>query len=295
MKTSSNIEAIRGQSPPTSRGSTRSRKLGERVLRLLSHHAPGVKKGVFHAWYQLVNGSIDPLHEDTHFLNYGYAPMDKSLPGPGPVAEGNRYPMMLYNRVAAAVDLSHRDVLEVGSGRGGGAAFVMESLGPRSVTGVDFSKRAVEFCNDRHRMEGLTFIHGDAESLPFDDGSFDAVLNVESSHCYGLMDRFLGEVVRVLRPGGHFLFADMRYQHQVDMLRDQILGAGLAIVEEERITPNVVRALELDHDRKLALIRENTPRVLLRTMKNFAGAKGSRIFESLWDGHVEYLRYVAVK
>ena len=51
-------------------------------------------------------------------------------------------------------------------------------------------------------MTGLDFVHGDAESLPFSDGSFDAVINVEASHAYPRLTRFLEEVVRVLRPGG---------------------------------------------------------------------------------------------
>jgi ubiquinone/menaquinone biosynthesis C-methylase UbiE len=45
-------------------------------------------------------------------------------------------------------------------------------------------------------------VHGDAENLPFPQVSFDAVINVESAHCYGSIERFLAEVHRVLRPGG---------------------------------------------------------------------------------------------
>ena len=59
-------------------------------------------------------------------------------------------------------------------------------------------------------MPGLAFEVGDAERMPFPDASFDAVVNVESSHCYPSMPAFLSEVRRVLRPGGHFLYADLR-------------------------------------------------------------------------------------
>ena len=59
-------------------------------------------------------------------------------------------------------------------------------------------------------MPGLDFVHGDAENLPFPDESFDAVINVEASHIYPHFDRFLSEVKRVLRPGGHFLHVDFR-------------------------------------------------------------------------------------
>ena len=63
------------------------------------------------------------------------------------------------------------------------------------------------------RSSGLSALgvgtSGDAESLPFGDEMFDAVVNVESSHCYGSTPAFLAQVKRVLRCGGHFLFADL--------------------------------------------------------------------------------------
>ena len=46
------------------------------------------------------------------------------------------------------------DVLEVGSGRGGGADYVKRCLKPRTMTGVDFSKNAVAFSNRRYAAEG---------------------------------------------------------------------------------------------------------------------------------------------
>jgi SAM-dependent methyltransferase len=150
-------------------------------------------------------------------MNYGY--VDES-PGAQPIPldpadEPDRCCLQLYHHVASAVDLRGRDVLEVGSGRGGGAAYLHRSFAPRSTTGVDFSDRAVAFCRDAHRHPGLDFVHGDAEALPFEDARFDAAINVESSHCYGDMGRFLAEVHRVLRPGGHLLWTDFRPPAQV--------------------------------------------------------------------------------
>ena len=160
-------------------------------------------------WYQFL--SLMDRRACMTFMNYGYAPTDPSAPRlrlePGEAKD--RFCIQLYHRVAAAVDLRGKDVLEVGSGRGGGAAFVARHHGPLAVTGVDFARNAVNFCRRRHRHDALTFTRGDAERLPFPDASFDAVLNVESSHCYPDVPRFLREVRRVLRPGGALLFADM--------------------------------------------------------------------------------------
>jgi ubiquinone/menaquinone biosynthesis C-methylase UbiE len=54
----------------------------------------------------------------------------------------------------------------------------------------------------------LSFIKGDAEALAFDAGSFGAVINIESSHCYGSMETFLANAKRVLCQKGYFLYAD---------------------------------------------------------------------------------------
>lgn len=69
-----------------------------------------------------------------------------------------------------------------------------------AVVGLDFSSEAVAIA--RRRVLGVRFEQGDAQDLPFADGSFDAVL------CgYGLMHlpdpgTALAEMLRVLRPGG---------------------------------------------------------------------------------------------
>ena len=168
----------------------------------------------------------------------------------------NRYCIQLYHHVVAAIDLSGKDVVEVGSGRGGGAFHITRYLKPRSMVGIDFSRKAIEFCRKYYSIDGLSFTQGDAENLPLGDGSVDAVINLESSHCYGSMRRFLGEVYRVLRPNGYFLFSDHRDQDKTNLLREQLKDSGLRVVRENDITLNVVRALELDNDRKERLIAQ---------------------------------------
>jgi SAM-dependent methyltransferase len=163
------------------------------------------------------------------------------------------------------------------------------------VTGIDFSGRAVAFCQKHYRMENLRFLRAEAEHLPFRRESFDAVVNVESSHCYPSMGRFLREVERVLRPGGCFLFADLRARGAVEELREQLRRSGLTVAEEERITPNVLRALEADSERRLALIECKTPRLLRQPFRQFAGVKGSPVYKAFRSGEWEYLRFVLRK
>ena len=163
------------------------------------------------------------------------------------------------------------------------------------MTGVDFSSKAIEFCRSHYHSEGLSFLRADAENLPLPANSFDAVINVESSHCYNSMERFLREVVRVLRPGGRFLFTDFREREAVPLLREQLRRAGLRVLEEERINGNVLKALELDNERKLALIQNKAPRFMRERVQQFAGLKGSPVYRRFLTGEWEYLRFALQK
>jgi len=168
---------------------------------------PAFRKSSRKQMYQLM--AYGYQKQDWTFMNYGYAPDD------GAVRlvlhaddEINRYCIQLYHYIASAVDLSGLKLLEVGSGRGGGADYIKRYLDPACVVGVDYSNNAVNLCLQHYSVDGLSFVPGDAESLPFDDQSYDIVLNVESSHCYGSMSDFLAQVKRVLKPGGYFMFTD---------------------------------------------------------------------------------------
>jgi SAM-dependent methyltransferase len=260
----------------------------------LSTQSAAFKRFLWRRWYQYLAGY---QVADWSFMNYGYASL---RPGESPLAlspedEANRYSIQLYHHVASRVPLEGRDVLEVGCGRGGGAAFVKRYLRPRTMTGVDFSPKAVQGCRQRYRQQGLTFLAGDAEALPLESQSFDAVMNVESSHCYGSMPAFLGQVRRVLRPGGHFLFADLRSKEDEPRLQRNLAESGMTIVEQEDITANVVAALTRDSRRKLALLEQHGNQRLMSVFRQFAAIEGSGVYEGFRNGSAVYLRYVLRK
>ena len=164
------------------------------------------------------------------------------------------------------------------------------------MVGVDISRRAVAFCKKSYScVEGLSFVAGDAEFLPFKDNSFDVVVNVESSHCYGSINAFLMQVKRVLQEGGYFLYADFRDKDEIDILRRQLRHSGMTLIKETNITTNVIEALNLDNERKMALIQEAVHRVLLRPFQEFAGVMGSMMYEGFRTGQLIYLSFVLQK
>ncbi len=226
-----------------------------KVFLALSGISPYLKKLLWRQWYQFLAGHHQT--KDWSFMNYGYAPLHGHS-GTVTLDEGdepNRYFIQLYHHVVSAVDLTSLDVLEIGSGRGGGASYIKRYLKPKTLTGIDFSDKAIQFCKHTYDVDGLSFIKGDAESLPFDAGRFDVVINIESSHCYGSMETFLSHVERVLRYDGYLLYADFRNKNDVPSLQRQMEQSGMKIIKREDITPNIVRSLDMDNERKLLLIR----------------------------------------
>jgi len=222
-------------------------------------------------------------------MNYGYHGPSSAALQLLPADLDNRYPIYLYHRVVDGLDLTGKDVLEIGCGRGGGAAALFRYQRPRRLTGVDISYGAIELCRRLHRAEGLDFVQGDAEAVPFPAQSFDVIVNVESSFCYGSMERFLGEVRRLLRPGGHFLFADIRLTEEMPELRRALSGSGLELVREDDITANVAAALHLDSARRRSASRRALPWPAQQWFDVFLGIEGTRIPNGLEARRMVYI------
>lgn len=96
-----------------------------------------------------------------------------------------------------------------------------------------------------------------AEKMPFAAGSFELVTARVAPHHFSSPEQFIGEVARVLKPGGHFLLIDgsvpdddkqtAEWLHHVEKLRDPshvrflspkawealVLGAGLTVERSE--------------------------------------------------------------
>jgi ubiquinone/menaquinone biosynthesis C-methylase UbiE len=226
--------------------------------------------------------------DDVLFLNYGY---DEDPPMALPLAatdEPDRFPIQLYHRTATQVDLVGKTVLEVSCGHGGGASYLVRSLHPASYTGLDLNPVGIEFCRTRHNLPGLSFVQSNAERLPFPDRSFDAVINVEAAINYQNVPRFFAEATRVLRPGGHFLYADIRYADEIATWEADIAGIPMRLVSERVISAEVMRGLE--KNRLLDQINRRLPNIafLRRIADDYAGGPGSLIYRRLQNGEASY-------
>jgi sarcosine/dimethylglycine N-methyltransferase len=102
-------------------------------------------------------------------------------------------------------------VLDIGAGYAGSARYLAHEYGCR-VTALNLSERENERGRQKNREQGVDglveVIDGSFEELPFDDGAFDVVWSQDAILHSGDRRRVLEEAVRVLRPGGHFIFTD---------------------------------------------------------------------------------------
>ncbi len=252
-----------------------------------------LKGRVWKYWYRYVDRRFGK--QGVAFMNFGLAHTEGDGVELEAADESDRYNLQLYHVVANPVSMEGLDVLEMSCGRGGGASYVARYLKPRRMIGVDRTESAVACCRRNHTAAGLGFVCGDALGFAFADGSCDAVMNVEASHCYPDVGRFLAEVGRVLRPGGHFLYADFRMAREFDAWRSAIDACGLEVIEECEITPNVLRALELNDERMRQIISDVAPRRQRGLFRQFLGAKGTKIYEAFRSGRAKYMRFALKK
>ena len=209
--------------------------------------------------------------------------------------ELERYPIQLYHHLCIQVELKDKVIVEVGSGRGGGANFIARYHKPKLITGVDLSPNAVSLCNKSYNLDNLNFLVGDSAKLPFEDNSVDVIFNVESSHCYPSIADFISEVCRVLKPGGHFLYCDLVIDSDLDDHLNKLKNSNLSDLNYIDITENIIKASELMTDDRNNIIKKVNSSFLRKVLKSFASVKGSKIYKSFVDRHYRYISLVTQK
>ena len=233
--------------------------------------------------------------DDVVFLNFGYEedpPMSLPLSASD---EPNRYCIQLYHRTASQADLGGKRVLEVGCGHGGGASYLTRTLHPASYTGLDLNSAGIAFCRKRHDVPGLDFVQGDAQNLPFPDESFDALVNIESSANYASLSRYLAEVARVLRPGGHFLYAAVYGSQSIAAWEAALAEAPLSMVSQREINAEVVRGLERTSQHWLEVTDRHTPTLIRGVARKLMSGAFSAASHDLQSGADSYRMYLLEK
>ncbi|MBA3511823.1 class I SAM-dependent methyltransferase [Sphingomonas sp.] len=237
---------------------------------------------------------------ETTTNNYGFAPAEGQHP--------QRFQHQMYRELLRLLkekrpfgpQAEPLKLLEVSCGRGGGLnAFIAAAPGIFDATGLDVATSAIAFCRSTYgENDRLRFVEGSALDLPFPDGSFDVLLNVEASNDYGDRPRFFAEVARVLKPGGVFLYTDSFRAAQAEQMKRELAAAGFE-ADFTDITANVAEVCRLDSPRRRELIDRQAPLVgrlmFRRQLENYAAVEGSGKYRQFAERRRAYLMTAAVK
>ena len=255
---------------------------------------PKLRQKLWAWWYPFFTRRV--REQGIDFLNYAFHEEEAASLALSAADEPNRPNIGLYEHVRGGVGLRGLRVLEVSCGHGGGASYFTRAYQPAEYVGMDLNPEAIRHCEARHQVAGLRFQVGDAQQLPFADDSFDVVINVEASHCYPDFPGFADEVARVLKPGGRFCHADLRYRSGVDeWVSDLAKHPKLRLDEMRLINPEVIRGMELNTPRYVAMVKQALPRILQGLALDFAGVKGSRLHRDALSGEMSYRSFKLTK
>lgn len=107
-------------------------------------------------------------------------------------------------------------VLEVSFGTG----YLMSHYGKHcgEIVGVDQSEDMLRQAQARLSARGVSakLLIGDAQALPFADGSFDCIVNTDAFSLYSDRDQAMREFYRVLKPGGRMVLMEINPPKQGD-------------------------------------------------------------------------------
>ncbi|CAF1544048.1 unnamed protein product, partial [Adineta steineri] len=159
-------------------------------------------------WYKKISSIYTNVNE-LQFMNWGYADLDEYIDG-----NTGYYSKKLYQQVLANVTLTDKNILEVGCGRGAGAAWCVRTYAPRSYVGIDPSRDIINLCEQVYStIPQLSFMIADPKThLSFQNESIDVVLSIETTNNFDdivAVKQFVNEVTRVLTPNGYFLWCGL--------------------------------------------------------------------------------------
>jgi len=251
--------------------------------------SPRLKRSLWKKWYNLL-ASRDG-QKLLVSMNYGYVD-DELMVSP----TSNIQPQLrLYEHVIESVPIAGRKVVEIGSGRGAGAAYIAEKHKPEMYVGVDLACNASMNSESHSDSKSLFFVSGDALSIPLKPGSVDVVVNIESSHCYADLELFIQQVSLSLVDDGYFCYCDLMPFARVDELKQYLIKNGLVIEECNNITANVMRALDHDSQGHEDDIIKHVPWYLRKAFSDFAGVKDTGVYNLFRSGKFVYYSFLAKK
>ncbi len=167
-----------------------------------------------------------------------------------------------------------KEVLEIGGGMGTDLA--QFAAAGSFVTDLDLSEGHLRLARENFRLRRLqgSFLHGDAESLPFPDSSFDLVYSNGVLHHIPDTHRVLEEIRRVLRPGGKaiiMVYALWSLHYWYRLFYE--IGVEKGELNRRSMHEIMSRSVELSEAGSRPLVKVYTGRELKRMFEGFEQVK----------------------
>lgn len=229
---------------------------------------------------------IDPLLEEVFpggFLNFGYWD-NIDLRQEINISKRIESQKELYRQAFDSLHITHHDVLlEVGCGRGRGAAMALDEYAPLEVHGVDAVERQVNIATDSNLQatsdngDRLIFQKGTAESLPYRNTNFDKVLSIEATPHFSGLQGFVAELSRVTKRPGKVAIASI-----FSTTRNVELEQWIQVLTKDEVPPDVIHAHPVSEMVDL-LLQSNVSAVTVKS-----------IGKHVWSGFDTYLSKLGV-
>ena len=133
----------------------------------------------------------------------------------------------------AACGFQRGRIVDVGCGFGATVIVLAQRFPGSEIVGIDLSDPLLQLANETAQAAGLgervRFEKADVQEIPYDDDSFDIVINLQMLHIVEDPIAMLNEMERVLAPAGSLFMADIR-RSWIGLL-DKTFKSGLTMEE----------------------------------------------------------------
>lgn len=211
--------------------------------------------------------------------NYGYYPTE--------IDAYDKYQLQMYDEYAKLLEEEGvKQVLEIGSGAGGGLMHMQSRLPHANFSGLDRCKEAIKTCKyflgEQHKNIKL---YTNINDILADGNKFDAVVSVETN-ILSNPDIF-SSIHNLLNDNGVFIYYDNTTVDKLDGITKPIEQHGFKIEVFRDITENVFKACKHDTPRRLEAVNKYLPGYLKpfkSELLRYLCVKGSLRYISFTNG-----------